>query len=470
VTQRVGYLIDVSGISLDEGGGSWIQAMPVGTYAHPVYGDLKFTHERLLNYAASVNNRIRKIDPDIDYDHKARFDHAAGWVKNAEVRSNGLWLYVTWTPTAQQKLRDGEYKYFSPEFQDEWTDPSTGVTYKDVLFGGGLTNRPFLKDLVPINLSEMVGDMTAPLNNNGTGGSPPTDAENMTAMARALGLSGQVTSAHIAAALATRLSEGANNTNNVNNTNNQGQQNTNAGNTGNTGNTQTSPQNITLSIPPVQQPQLQQQQQPQQIVLSVQPSQATGQQNTNTGQQNTNTNTNGGQGSQQNNNTNQSTALADLLAPIALTDDLTGDPVALADVVRRQNERIQMLASATKLADAQAKVIQLCEGSNIALSPAVKDLAIELMVKAPVALSEKVEQLLEAVAHGKATVVLGELGRSGAGSGNIVKQFSDAITKAQKDSDGKLGYAEAMDIVARTQPGLANAYREATMSGEGEVR
>jgi hypothetical protein len=433
VTQRVGYLIDVSRISLDEGGGSWIQAMPVGTYAHPVFGDLDFTQSRLMNFAASVNNKIRKIDPDIDYDHKAKVDHAAGWVKSAEVRDNGLWLYVTWTPTAQQKLRDGEYRYFSPEFQDEWTDPATRITYKDVLFGGGLTNRPFLKDLVPINLSEMVGD-TMGNENTGAGGSPPTDAENMTQMARSLGLTGSVTSADIASALATRLSD----------------------NGGQPPAPQAppvqQPQNITLNVPAVQPPAPAPIPQPapvqQPVTVAVQPPAPAPQ-----------------PAPQQ-----VPVALADLLAPIQLTDDQTGDPVALADVVRRQNERIQMLASATKLADAQAKVIQMCEGANIALSPAVKDLAIELMVKAPVALSEKVEELLNAVAHGKATVVLGELGRSGTGSGNVVKQFSDAITKAQQESGGKLGYAEAMDLVGRTQPGLAHAYREATMAGEGDNR
>jgi outer membrane biosynthesis protein TonB len=426
VSQRVGFLVDVTGLTFDDASGSWIQAMPVGTYVHPAYGDLTFSQERLQAFAASVNNKVLQKDLDIDYDHKARVDHAAGWVQQAQVRDNGLWLYVTWTPAAQQKLQDKEYRYFSPEFQDEWTDPKTGITYKDVLFGGGLTNRPFLKDLVPINLSEMVGDTMG--NENGTGGSPPTDAENMTQMARLLGLSGSVTSADIAGALQTRLTD----------TGFQPQQVPPAPQPA----PPVQPQNITLNVPapqpapappavppalPAPAPA------PQPAPPAVQPQ------------------------------------LSDLLSPIKLTDDISGDPVALADVVRRQNERIQMLASATKLADAQSKVVRFSDPqTGIALAPAVRDLAIELLVKAPVHLSETVEKLLEAVAHGKATVVLGELGRSSHGSGNTVKQFSDAIDKARA-SDAQLTYAEALEKVSRENPNLANAYREATMAGDGEM-
>ena len=41
------------------------------------------------------------------------------------------------------------------EFMDEFVHPRTGVKYHDVLNGGGLTNRPFLKGIAPVNLSEL---------------------------------------------------------------------------------------------------------------------------------------------------------------------------------------------------------------------------------------------------------------------------------------------------------------------------
>lgn len=151
---RYGYWVDVSQKLFEAGGTSWIQALPVGTYEHPVYGKMDFTPERIQRFAASVKNRVRGIDPDIDYDHKAQDGKAAGWVRDAEVRPDGLYLNVDWTKPAAESIKAGEYRYFSPEFDDEWTDPS-GTKYEDVLFGGALTNRPFLKDLLPVNLSEI---------------------------------------------------------------------------------------------------------------------------------------------------------------------------------------------------------------------------------------------------------------------------------------------------------------------------
>jgi hypothetical protein len=159
-----GYWVDLLGQQLAET--SWVHALPIGKYDHPVYGAMDFTTEKINNFALSVKQKTRGIDLDIDYDHKqdpAKGDKAAGWIKDAEVRTDGLYLNVNWTPSAAQALKDGEYRYFSPEFDDEWTDPQ-GLKHTDILFGGALTNRPFLKDLMPVNLSEIMsqGGKVAP--------------------------------------------------------------------------------------------------------------------------------------------------------------------------------------------------------------------------------------------------------------------------------------------------------------------
>jgi hypothetical protein len=154
---RFGYYVDLRGQTFSEGTKKWIQAMRVGNYVHPAYGELSFTQDRIKRFAASVKNKVRGIALDIDYDHKAdpaRGNEAAGWVEDAKVEGDALWLLVEWTKTAAEKIKEGAYRYFSPEFKDEWQD-ATGVTHRDVLFGGGITNRPFLKDLLPVNLSEL---------------------------------------------------------------------------------------------------------------------------------------------------------------------------------------------------------------------------------------------------------------------------------------------------------------------------
>lgn len=166
MAQTVGYYVDLSTVQLSDGDVpvSWVHALPGGTYKHPVYGKMEFSDDRIQNFADSVTNKTRKIDPDIDYDHKtdkAMGNKAAGWVKAAEARpsaDNGrkdLWLLVEWTPAGAQSIKNKEYRYFSSEICDEWED-AEGNKHKDVLLGGGITNRPYMKTLLPLNLSELV--------------------------------------------------------------------------------------------------------------------------------------------------------------------------------------------------------------------------------------------------------------------------------------------------------------------------
>lgn len=154
---KTGYWIDLQGQQFSDDKITWIQALPLGSYTHPLWGEINVTPERVKRFAQNVADNVREIDLDIDYDHKTHHGKAAGWIRAADARADGLWIGVEWTEMALQAIKAGEYRYFSPEFQDEWEHPKTGVKYTDVLFGGGLTNRPYLKDIMPINMSEIDG-------------------------------------------------------------------------------------------------------------------------------------------------------------------------------------------------------------------------------------------------------------------------------------------------------------------------
>jgi len=159
MSQKMGYWVDLQSVSFDEHDGkTWIQAMPLGNYDHPVYGAIEITPERVQHFATNVKNKVRGQDLDIDYDHKAKSGEAAGWIEDADARGDGLYVLVNWTKQAAQSIKDKAYRYFSPEFVDEWDHPKTGEKFQDVLFGGGLTNRPFLKDIQPINMSELFAE------------------------------------------------------------------------------------------------------------------------------------------------------------------------------------------------------------------------------------------------------------------------------------------------------------------------
>ena len=165
MTKKISFLIELASqtFSTSTADGvavqSWIQAMPLGKYSHPIYGEIDITPDKVQRFANNVNNRIRTTELDIDYDHKEYNGEAAGWVKQAEPRENGLWILVEWTAKAWEAIKSKAYRYFSPEFDDEWSDPKTGEKYTDVLFGGGITNRPFLKDILPLNLSEKFSEL-----------------------------------------------------------------------------------------------------------------------------------------------------------------------------------------------------------------------------------------------------------------------------------------------------------------------
>lgn len=152
---RTEYWVDLTGIELEEEGVTHLQALPLGSYKHPLHGIINITADRVKRFANNVTNRIREAGLDVDYDHKRHSGKAAGWIRSAEARDDGLWIGVEFTEDAKASIKKGEYKYFSPEFLDKWVHPKTGAKFEDVLLGGGLTNRPYLRDILPINMSEL---------------------------------------------------------------------------------------------------------------------------------------------------------------------------------------------------------------------------------------------------------------------------------------------------------------------------
>lgn len=143
---------------------SWIMLFPEGKFEHEQYGELNFTKARLATIKRQFDSRVRHIDIALDANHDQ--DKATGWLeqlalrepgrdpKTGEATPAGLWGLVRWTPLGLRYLKDQIYRYFSPEF-GPWKDPETGKQYRDVLIGGGLTNRPFLKRMSAVQLAEI---------------------------------------------------------------------------------------------------------------------------------------------------------------------------------------------------------------------------------------------------------------------------------------------------------------------------
>lgn len=130
---------------------AWIQVMRTGKFDHPEYGEFEITPATLQEMRTNFNNRVRRVDLSVDYFHE-NDKLAAGWFAELDIREAGtqLWARIDWTPKAAASIAEREIRYFSPEWAPEYTDAETKQVFKNVLFGGGLTNRPFLKDMSSI--------------------------------------------------------------------------------------------------------------------------------------------------------------------------------------------------------------------------------------------------------------------------------------------------------------------------------
>lgn len=142
---------------------SRVQLMQAGKFSHPRFGKFEITQQDLEGFAASIRDQVAadgNSAASIDYDHAfaERGDsRAAGWItpNTVEVQDGALFATVEWTATAAAAIRDREYRFISPEFSFVARDRATGEkTRRPTFHAATLTNRPFLRDMQPVTLSE----------------------------------------------------------------------------------------------------------------------------------------------------------------------------------------------------------------------------------------------------------------------------------------------------------------------------
>ena len=150
------YLTDISDIQLEEKDGkksSWIEIFRIGKWNHQKYGVIEGTKKLFNDFIENWKSNVLGRDIAIDKTHDPS-EGATGWIKDMKIVGDRLKALIEFTPWGIELIEQRGFKYFSPEYRDSYTDKETGKEYKNVLFGGGLTNRPFLTDLAPVILSE----------------------------------------------------------------------------------------------------------------------------------------------------------------------------------------------------------------------------------------------------------------------------------------------------------------------------
>jgi phage I-like protein len=149
------FYSDLSSIKFSEGKTEvWIEILKaVSNEKHPIYGDITITPQEIKNYKKNFEDNIRGKELPVDYFHE-NLKLAGGWIKELKLSEEGNLLLglIDFTKKAREMIKEKEIKFFSPEFREKYIS-KTGKVIKNVLLGGGLTNRPFL-DLSPIKLSE----------------------------------------------------------------------------------------------------------------------------------------------------------------------------------------------------------------------------------------------------------------------------------------------------------------------------
>ncbi|HEY3999014.1 MAG TPA: phage protease, partial [Candidatus Xenobia bacterium] len=97
----------------------------------------------------NANVRGQTLPYDVEHEPKKG---AAGWFLPGTMRDVGghLMVNVELTPKGVRLIQDDEYRFSSISFMPAWTDPESGRTYIDVVFGAAMTTEPFIKGLAPI--------------------------------------------------------------------------------------------------------------------------------------------------------------------------------------------------------------------------------------------------------------------------------------------------------------------------------
>jgi phage I-like protein len=140
------------------GNRSRVQLMQAGTFNHARFGEFTITDEHLRGFADSIKRKGDRVS--IDYDHSFAENgdsRAAGWIdgQTVEVQGDSLFAEVDWTPPAADAIRNREYRFISPEFDFTTRDYRSGERVELPDFkAAALTNRPFLKEMTPVTLSE----------------------------------------------------------------------------------------------------------------------------------------------------------------------------------------------------------------------------------------------------------------------------------------------------------------------------
>lgn len=186
--------VEIASLPAGQDKAVWNKLVPAGTFKArdgrgPFHAGGKSEMEAVL---ARTKKYAGGTELMIDYDHQSFLSAvkgvggrapAAGWIKELEVREDGIWGLIEWTALAARSIKRGEYRYLSPSFSND----KAGNIH--TIFNAGLLNMPAM-DLVAIAAGADLSTPTEPdMKNLAKALGLPEDADEKTILAAITALS-----------------------------------------------------------------------------------------------------------------------------------------------------------------------------------------------------------------------------------------------------------------------------------------
>lgn len=155
--QCVANFISLRASPFEDANSCWVHIAREGAWLGHSKGEFAFSDEV---FAKILNNAEGRETPlSFDYEHDSLNPNlsgpkiSSGVIKKLELRDDGLYAFVAWTPRAAEMIRSGEYRHCSAVVHPNSKHRQTGERIGPELLGVALTNDPFIDGLHPIQLT-----------------------------------------------------------------------------------------------------------------------------------------------------------------------------------------------------------------------------------------------------------------------------------------------------------------------------
>ena len=152
----------------DKGKSVDVQILKTGRFRHPWWGVLRFNEQFFDGMVKNFNANVPQEEVAFDFQHRPELG-AVAWVSKLFIDGSSLMATMSLTDEGKKAIKAKQFRYFSAEYTDNYiaydfedVENDDGVvvereiknSYGPCLLGGGLTNRPFIKGMKPVSLSE----------------------------------------------------------------------------------------------------------------------------------------------------------------------------------------------------------------------------------------------------------------------------------------------------------------------------